>query len=378
VFVARRGRLTHGFANSRAHAIFAIERGRCGGALQRASSPCRLACARLQEPWSQRSREQRHDDERNQQDEHGPRQAPAIRRLVYLSGLHPEGVDLSPHLASRKEVGDILLTSPTPTLVLQAGVVIGSGSASFEMVRHLTDVLPYMPAPRWVRDRIQPIAVRDVLYYLLAAARVAPDLNRALDVGGPDVLRYDQMTNGYAIEAGLPRRRIAALPVLTPKLASYWVYLVTPFPRQIARPLVESLQHPCVMRDHAIDAIVPPPPGGLTGYREAVRLALGRIELDVVETSWVDTSVTGAPSEPLPNDPDWAGRTVFTDTRRRRTSSDAAAAWACSAGAATGRGWSSVTRSTCGGWRRWSPSACCDCAPRYARRAAPGSSSSTN
>ena len=94
-----------------------------------------------------------------------------------------------------------------PTLVLQAGVVIGSGSASFEMVRHLTDVLPYMPAPKWVRNRIQPIAVRDVLHYLLGAARVAPDVNRAVDIGGPDVLRYGQMMNGYAVEAGLQQRR---------------------------------------------------------------------------------------------------------------------------------------------------------------------------
>ena len=93
-----------------------------------------------------------------------------------------------------------------PTLVLQAGVVIGSGSASFEMVRHLTDVLPYMPAPKWVRNRIQPIAVRDVLHYLLGAARVAPDVNRAVDIGGPDVLRYGQMMNGYAVEAGLRQR----------------------------------------------------------------------------------------------------------------------------------------------------------------------------
>ena len=104
-------------------------------------------------------------------------------------------------------MGEILLAAGVPTLVLQAGVVIGSGSASFEMVRHLTDVLPYMPAPKWVRNRIQPIAVRDVLHYLLGAARVAPDVNRAVDIGGPDVLRYGQMMNGYALEAGLPSVR---------------------------------------------------------------------------------------------------------------------------------------------------------------------------
>jgi uncharacterized protein YbjT (DUF2867 family) len=250
-----------------------------------------------------------------------------VRRIVYLGGLHPEGVPLSRHLASRREVGRILQDSGVPTLVLRAGVVIGSGSASFEMIRHLTDVLPYMPAPKWVRNRIQPIAVRDVLHYLLAAARMDLPTSRSVDIGGPDVLRYGQMMNGYAVEAGLPQRGIAAIPVLTPRLASLWVGLVTPVPRQIARPLVESLQHPCVMRDHEVDEIIPPPAGGLTGYREAVRLALGRMAVDEVETSWVDATVPRSPSSPLPSDPHWAGRTVFTDRRTRISRASPAAVW---------------------------------------------------
>ncbi|GMA37573.1 hypothetical protein GCM10025876_37770 [Demequina litorisediminis] len=185
---------------------------------------------------------------------------------------------LSAHLASRKEVGDILLASSTPTLVLQAGVVIGAGSASFEMVRHLTEVLPFMPAPRWVMNRIQPIAVRDVLHYLLAATRLDDATNRAFDIGGPDVMRYADMMNRYAAIAGLPRRRILPLPVLTPGLASHWVGLVTPVPRRIARPLVESLLHSCVVKSRDIDQVIAPPPEGLTGYEEAVRWALGRLE----------------------------------------------------------------------------------------------------
>src|SRR5690606_1021816 len=192
---------------------------------------------------------------------------------------------------------------------------------------HLTDVLPYMPAPKWVRNRIQPIAVRDVLHYLLAAARVELLESRSLDIGGPDILRYGQMMNGYAVEAGLPQRGIAAIPVLTPRLASLWVGLVTPVPWQIARPLVESLQHPCVMRDHAIDAVIPPPAAGLTPYRESVRLALGRMALDEVETSWVDATVSRSPSSPLPSDPHWAGRTVFTDRRARVSHASPAAVW---------------------------------------------------
>lgn len=262
-----------------------------------------------------------------------------VERIVYLGGLYPQHARLSAHLESRKEVGEILLASGVPTLVLQAGVVIGSGSTSFEMIRHLTDVLPYMPAPRWVRNFIQPIAVRDVLYYLLAAARVPPEVNRAVDIGGPDVLRYGQMMNGYAVVAGLPQRGIASLPVFTPRLASHWVGLVTPVPRQLARPLVESLQHDCVMKNHDIDAIIPPPATGMLSYREAVRLALGRIELDQIETSWLDASVPSAPSDPLPSDPEWAGRTAFTDERALTTTASPEALWSVIEGIGGRNGW---------------------------------------
>ncbi|MET1019882.1 MAG: NAD(P)H-binding protein, partial [Microterricola sp.] len=160
--------------------------------------------------------------------------AAGVRRIVYLGGLHPDSEQLSRHLRSRAAVGELFLGSGVPTIALQAGIVIGSGSASFEMIRHLTEVLPYMPAPRWVRNRVQPIAVRDVLHYLLGAVTAEGDVNRTFDIGGPDILRYGQMMNGYAVEAGLPQRPIAPLPVLTPWLASQWVNLVTPIPRRLA------------------------------------------------------------------------------------------------------------------------------------------------
>ncbi|MFZ4895930.1 SDR family oxidoreductase [Plantibacter sp. Mn2098] len=249
--------------------------------------------------------------------------AAGVARIVYLSGLHPDGVALSKHLRSRTEVGRILLDSGVPTIVLQAGVVIGSGSTSFEMIRHLTEVLPYMPAPKWVRNRIQPIAVRDVLHYLVESASVPGDVNRAFDIGGPDVLRYGQMMNGYALEAGLKQRPIASLPVFTPWLASQWVNLVTPIPRRLAVPIIESLQVDCVVREHHIDDVIPPPAGGLTGYRRAVRLALQRMRDGEVETSWRNATVDGAPSDPLPSDPDWAGHTVYTDVRERKTATTA-------------------------------------------------------
>lgn len=240
--------------------------------------------------------------------------AAGVKRIVYLGGLHPDG-PLSKHLASRKEVGDILLASGVPTIVLRAGVIIGSGSASFEMIRHLTEVLPYMPAPKWVRNFIQPIAIRDVLHYLIHAAHVDPTVNRGFDIGGPDVYRYGQLMNGYAVEAGLKQRPIAALPVLTPWLASQWVNLVTPIPRSLAVPIIESLLHDAVMKNHDIDEVIPPPAEGLIGYRRAVRLALTRMQEGEVETSWRDATVAGAPQDPLPSDPEWSGHTVYTDTR---------------------------------------------------------------
>jgi uncharacterized protein YbjT (DUF2867 family) len=196
-----------------------------------------------------------------------------VRRIVYLSGLHPDG-QLSRHLRSRAAVGDILIDSGVETLVLQAGIVVGSGSASFEMIRHLTDRLPVMTTPKWVHNEIQPIAIDDVLHYLAEAADVPVPQSRTWDVGGPDVLEYGDAMQGYAEAAGLRRRVIVALPLLTPSIASWWVGLVTPIPSRLARPLVESLEHDAVMREHDIDAVIPPPAEGLTSYRDAVTRAL--------------------------------------------------------------------------------------------------------
>ncbi len=252
--------------------------------------------------------------------------AAGVRRFVYLGGLHPDG-ELSKHLRSRKEVGEILLGSGVPTIAYQAGVVIGSGSTSFEMIRHLTDVLPWMPAPRWVRNRIQPIAVRDVLYYLVAALDIPDDVNRTFDIGGPDVLRYGQMLNGYAVEAKLPQRPITVLPVLTPRLAAHWFNVVTPIPRKLATPIIESLQFECVQRERDIDDVVPQPEGGLTSYRRAVRLALNKMRSGQVETSWRSATLSSASADPMPSDPDWAGHTVYVDDRKRHSNASAADVW---------------------------------------------------
>ncbi|MBI5160358.1 MAG: SDR family oxidoreductase [Micrococcales bacterium] len=270
--------------------------------------------------------------------------AAGVARIVYLGGLHPDAdpAELSPHLRSRAEVGRILRESGVPTAALQAGVIIGSGSASFEMIRHLTEVLPYMPAPRWVRNRVQPIAVRDVLYYLMAAAALPPEVNRTFDIGGPDVFRYGQLMNGYAVEAGLAQRPIAPLPVLTPWLASQWVNLVTPIPRSLAVPIISSLQHDAVVHERDIAEWIPDPPGGLTGYRRAVRLALEKMRAGEVETSWQDDPIDGAPSDPLPSDPDWAGHTVDLDSRERRSTASVEQLWRVIEGIGGANGWYSL------------------------------------
>jgi uncharacterized protein YbjT (DUF2867 family) len=267
--------------------------------------------------------------------------AAGVKRIVYLGGLHPDvpREQLSKHLRSRAEVGDILMASGVPTAALQAGTVIGSGSASFEMIRHLTEVLPYMPAPKWVRNRIQPIAVRDVLYYLAAAAKLPRDVNRTFDIGGPDVFRYGQLMNGYAVEAGLRQRPIASLPVLTPWLASQWVNLVTPIPRQLAVPIIASLQSDCVVSERDITKYIPDPVGGLTGYRRAVRLALTRMRDGEVETSWQNGTVAGAPSNLIPSDPDWSGHTVYTDLREQYSNAPVEQLWSVVEGIGGQNGW---------------------------------------
>lgn len=238
-----------------------------------------------------------------------------VGRIVYLGGLHPATGHLSTHLRSRQQVGQILIDSGIPTLVLQAGVVIGSGSASFEMIRHLADRLPVMTTPRWVNNRIQPIAIRDVLHYLVAAATAPLPRSRTFDIGGPDVLRYGEMLQVYADVAGLLRRRILVLPVLTPTLAGLWIGLVTPIPPSLGRALIESLRTEAIVTEHDIDDVISPPEGGTTGYREAVALALARIENGEVETTWANASPTAAPADPLPSDPSWAGDVVHTDDR---------------------------------------------------------------
>ncbi|MER7335152.1 MULTISPECIES: SDR family oxidoreductase [unclassified Micromonospora] len=267
--------------------------------------------------------------------------AAGVRRIVYLGGPEPAADRKVPsaHLRSRAEVGRILLDSGVPTAVLRAAVIIGSGSASFEMLRYLTERLPGMVTPRWVRNRIQPIAVRDVLRYLVGCAGLPAEVNRAFDIGGPDVLTFQDMMQRYARVAGLRRRIIVPVRPLTPSLSSYWVGLVTPVPNAIARPLVESLVQEAVAREHDIAGHVPDPPEGLTGFDQAVAMALAKVRDGEVETRWSTASIPDAPAEPLPSDPAWSGGTAYTDVRERAVHAPPEALWRVVEGVGGEHGW---------------------------------------
>lgn len=210
-----------------------------------------------------------------------------VRRVIYLGGLG-EG-DLSPHLASRQEVGRILRWSGPPTVEFRASIVIGSGSASFEMIRALVDRLPFMVCPRWVRVRTQPIAIEDVLAYLLAALDHSPDGGEQYEIGGADSTSYLELMREYARQRGL-RRAMLPVPVLTPHLSSLWLGLVTPVYAGIGRKLVDSLRNETVVNDDAALQVFPVRP---RGFREAVDRALVNEDREFAETRWSDEAFAG-------------------------------------------------------------------------------------
>jgi len=270
--------------------------------------------------------------------------AAGLRRVVYLGGIASgDPGRLSPHLRSRREVGDILLASGVPTAVLQAAVIIGSGSASFEMLRYLTERLPVMVTPKWVKTHIQPIAVRDVLHYLVGCATLPDGVRGKFDIGGPDVLTYAEMMRRYARVAGLNPRVLVPVPLLTPRLSSLWVGLVTPVPPGIARPLVESLRNEVVCADRDIARYIPDPKGGLLPADRAIDLALQHTQAGDVSTRWSSAGTVGAPSDPLPTDPDWAGGSLYVDERTGTVRSSQAALWRVIEGIGGETGWYSIS-----------------------------------
>jgi uncharacterized protein YbjT (DUF2867 family) len=193
-----------------------------------------------------------------------------VRRIVYLSGLGREETNISEHLYSRQEVGRVLASSGVPVTELRAAIVVGAWSLSFRMIRYLTDRIPLMITPKWVRTRVQPIAEVDVIRYLCDALEVPESAGRVLEIGGADILTYGDMMMGYADEKGLHRKMIP-VPFLTPSLSAYWVDLVTPIPASLAHPLIEGLRSEVIVTDDTARRLFPFAP---MSYRDAVKRAL--------------------------------------------------------------------------------------------------------
>jgi uncharacterized protein YbjT (DUF2867 family) len=227
--------------------------------------------------------------------------AAGLKRIVYLGGL---GSDDAPHLRSRHEVGEILASGSTPVTEIRASVIIGSGSLSFEMLRSVTESMPFMATPRWTRTKCQPVAVRDVLDTLCAALEEGEGDHRVEEIGGPDVLTYQQMIRTYAREAGLRRRRMIPLPFTGLRASAMWLGLVTPLPQSVVRPLVENLSSDAVVTNPQQVSDLEPMP-----FRTALRRALSRLPGGVI-TRWSDAE--SQPATP-PDDPDWSGGTVYMD-----------------------------------------------------------------
>lgn len=197
-------------------------------------------------------------------------EAAGLERIIYLGGLGETQDNLSEHLRSRAEIAQILSSGKAKATVLRAAVIIGAGGASYEMLRYLVERLPVMITPAWVKTRIQPIAIRDVLAYLVGCLMNPETAGQDFDIGGPEIFTYEDMMQKYAEARGLAKRFIIGVPVLTPLLSAYWVDLVTPIPSGIAHPLIEGLRNEVVCRDDRIATYVPLTK---TTFLEAVRIA---------------------------------------------------------------------------------------------------------
>ena len=235
-----------------------------------------------------------------------------LEQIIYLSGLGETSASLSHHLRSRTEVGDCLRQGNVPVTILRAAMIIGSGSASFEILRYLVDRLPVMVTPRWVHTPCQPISVRNVLFYLIGCLEEPRTIGKTFDIGQPQVTNYCELMQIYAEEAGLRKRLIFPVPLLTTRLSSYWIHLVTPVPSTIARPLAEGLSNPVVCTESSITDLLPQE---LFDARRAIRLALDRIRQQQVETTWTDSGILKPAEWSTDGDPNWSGGSVFVDSR---------------------------------------------------------------
>ena len=250
-----------------------------------------------------------------------------VKQIVYLGGINNDAKS-SKHLSSRANTGKSLASSTVAVMELRAGIIIGSGSASFEMLRHLTHRLPVMTTPKWVMNKTHPIAVRDVLWYLRKSAMLEKPVSGVFDIGGPEVLSYADMMQKFAKLSGLRKRLIIKVPVLTPKLSSLWIGFVTPVPTSLARPLVGSLISE-VVADPAksINHLIPKPAEGLIDVEGAIKLALSHVSGNTVKTRWSDATTQTAPWQKAQSDPAWAGEALYKDTKVRVTDASMENLW---------------------------------------------------
>lgn len=207
----------------------------------------------------------------------------SCRQIIYLTGIANDE-NLSKHLGSRLAVEDKLKASKVACTILRAAIIIGSGSASFEIIRDLTEKLPVMVAPKWLNTKCQPIGIRDVLEYLIGVLHNEKAYNETFDIGGPDILTYREMLLGYAKERGL-KRWIITVPVLTPHLSSLWLNLITPVPYSLAKSLVDSMKNEVVCKDHRIKEVVPK---SCLTYAASLHLAFEKIDQNSIVSSWKD------------------------------------------------------------------------------------------
>jgi len=248
-----------------------------------------------------------------------------VERIIYLGGLAGEDQKpLSQHLQSRTEVARILQNGAVPTTVLRAPMILGSGSASFEILRYLVERLPAMTTPRWVQSLNQPIAIRNVIAYLVGCLEHAETSDQTYDIGGPDIITYRQLLDIYAQEAGLPKRLIIPVPVLTPTLSALWIHLVSPVPKSIALPLTQGLTSDAVCSDDRIQSIIPQQ---LLTSREAIRLALDRVQQEKVDTCWMDAGSVPEPEWAYCGDAEWAGGTIMRCGYRVRLQAEQDDVW---------------------------------------------------
>ena len=232
-----------------------------------------------------------------------------IERIIYLGGLsEKKGGPLSKHLRSRIEVAEILQSGKVPVTDLRAPMILGSGSASFEILRYLVERLPVMITPRWVRSLNQPIAIRNVVTYLVGCLNHDETIGQTYDIGGPDVVAYRDLLDIYAQEAKLPKRWIIPVPVLTPTLSAHWIHLISPVPHSIALPLTEGLTSNAVCSDKRIQSIIPQK---LLTPREAIRRSLDKVIQEQVDTCWADAGDIVTPEWAHCGDADWAGGAIM-------------------------------------------------------------------